>query len=121
MRRLLALATVMALSAWALKRMIQVNEDEVGSEGLPLSSDEEVDPRSLSAEEGVPDVAETQGLLDLHVARKHRRKRSRAADDWSLPVGPNGEAKLRRTRAAVDKRFRDLSRTRKREDGAAAA
>jgi hypothetical protein len=120
MRRFLALAIVMALGVWALKRTTQVGEDEVGSKGLPLSSDEETDPRSHPPEESVPNPPETQGPLDLHVARKHRRRRSSAGDDWSLPVGPNGEAKLRRTRTTVDERFRNLSRSRQREDGTAA-
>ena len=77
------------------------------------SPDEEADLQSQPAEEEALDVLEDRAPSDLDAAREERSARSGATDEWSLPVGPDGEEKLRRTRSEVDKRLRNLPPKRK--------
>ena len=133
MRRFLTLAIITAIGAWALKRLAEVGNDNVCYEGMPQFSDEEEDLQSQTvddvggdaiplpweeevhlesqpAEASVFDGVEIQSPFDLD-------QPPRTGDDWSLPVGPNGEEEHR---ANVYDRLHNLVHRRKRDDEAVA-
>ena len=87
--------------------------DDFRANVIPGPWEEEVHLESQPAEPSVSDGVEIQGPPDLDQWPK-------AGDDWSLPVGPNGDKKLSPTRAGVHDRFRNLLHRHKR-DGRAAA
>ncbi len=87
--------------------------DVFRDDSIPLPLEEEVYLESQPAEPSASDGVEIQGPPDPDQWPK-------AGDDWSLPVGPNGEEKLGQTRAGVHDRFRNLLHRHKRDDETAA-
>lgn len=84
--------------------------DDVGGDAIPLPWEEEVHLEFQPAEASVFDGVEIQSPFDLD-------QPPRTGDDWSLPVGPNGEEEHR---AKVYDRLHNLVHRRKRDDEAVA-
>lgn len=80
--------------------------DDGFDEATAWFPEEETDSQSQPVED-VPDETEIPSPLDLSQMR-------RPGDAWSLPIGPNGEEKLREARTEVDDRLHKLPRRHRR-------